>query len=315
MMLSRVAERLFWSARYLERVENIVRLIGVYDELLFDLPKDVRISWYNLIEISGSVPEFTKKYKDKSERNVVRFLLASEDNPSSMLSSLKMLRENIRTTRDVVPEEMWELINELDIYVRKNLQKGINRGERYTYLNTVIEGCQKIIGLLSNAMSRDAAWSFIIMGRYLERTDMNTRILDSAVSLKIKALPEEEVLLEQIIWPKVLKSQSAYQNYLRTMRSGIDGVNTTTFLLTDEYFPRSQAFCLKQIKSAATYLPRHEELILHIEQLLTATYSIEHNESISQEFSDYLNDIQLALINLQAEICETWFNFNHGDAA
>ncbi len=314
-MLSRVAERLFWSARYLERVENIVRLISVYDELLFDLPKDVRISWYNLIEISGNVPEFTKRYKEKSERNVVRFLMASEDNPGSMLSSLKMVRENIRTTRDVVPEEMWELINELDIYARKNLQKGISRGERYDYLNTVLEGCRKIIGLLSNAMSRDAAWSFIIMGRYLERADMNTRILDSAVSLKIKALPEEEVLLEQIIWPKVLKSQSAYQNYLRTMRCGIDGVNTTTFLLTDSDFPRSQAFCLKQIKSAATYLPRHEEINLHIEQLLATTYNIEHNESICQEFSDYLNDIQLALINLQAEICETWFNFDHGDAA
>lgn len=314
-MLSRVAERLFWSARYLERVENIVRLISVYDELLFDLPKDVRISWYNLIEISGSAHEFNKKYKDKNERNVVRFLLASEDNPCSMLSSLKMVRENIRTTRDVLPEEMWELINELDIYARKNLQKGINRGERYDYLNNVLEGCRKIIGLLSNAMSRDAAWSFIIMGRYLERADMNTRILDSAVSLKIKALPEEEVLLEQIIWPKVLKSQSAYQNYLRSMRCGIDGVNTTTFLLTDEDFPRSQAFCLKQIKSAAMYLPRHEEIILHIEQLLDTTYSIEHNESICQAFSDYLNDIQLALISLQAEIGETWFHFDHGEAA
>lgn len=99
------------------------------------------------------------------------------------------------------------------------------------------------------------------------------------------------------------------------MRCGIDGVNTTTFLLTDEDFPRSQAFCLKQIKSAAMYLPRHEEIILHIEQLLDTTYSIEHNESIYQEFSNYLNDIQLALISLQAQVGETWFNFNHGEAA
>jgi len=59
-----------------------------------------------------------------------------------------MVRENIRTTRDVVPEEMWELINELDMYARQNIKQGINRSGRHDFLNTIIEGCQKIIGYL-----------------------------------------------------------------------------------------------------------------------------------------------------------------------
>ena len=75
-MLSRVAARLYWSARYLERVENIARLVSVYDDLLYDLPRDIAVSWYNLIEINSGVALFGQRYKVKDERNVLKFLLA-----------------------------------------------------------------------------------------------------------------------------------------------------------------------------------------------------------------------------------------------
>ena len=77
-MLSRVAERLFWAGRYLERAENTARLVRVYDELLFDLPRDIKISWYNLIEINSGTEQFEQRYKVKDERNVVKFLLADD---------------------------------------------------------------------------------------------------------------------------------------------------------------------------------------------------------------------------------------------
>lgn len=79
---------------------------------------------YNLIEINSGVALFSQRYKIKDERNVLKFLLADESNPDSLLSSLKMVRENIRTSRDVVPGEMWELINELDLYARQNIRRG-----------------------------------------------------------------------------------------------------------------------------------------------------------------------------------------------
>ncbi len=132
-MLSRVAERIYWTARYLERVENTARLVSVYDNLLFDLPRDSNISWYNLIILNSSTELFQERYKIQDERNVVKFILADDTNPSSMLSALKMVRENIRTTRDVVPQETWELINELDIYARQNIKLGINRSQRHAF--------------------------------------------------------------------------------------------------------------------------------------------------------------------------------------
>lgn len=315
-MLSRVAERLYWSARYLERVENTARLVSVYDDLLYDLPHNVvEISWYNLIEINSGVEAFNNRYKVQDERNVVKFLLSDDDNPSSLLASIKLVRENIRTTRDVLPNEMWELINELDLFAKQNIKQGINRSARHAYLNTVIESCQKIIGLLAATMDRDAGWQFFIIGRYLERADMNTRIIDAATSLMMQSQSEQDMELGQVVWSKVLKSQSAYLSFRRTMRSSIRGAKAVTFLLNDPYFPRSQRYCLEQIKVAAAELPRSGIVIMSADRLLDNTRSVEHSGDLNHEFSDYLNDIQLSIITLHHQITENWFNFQKGEAA
>ena len=316
-MLSRVAERLYWSARYLERVENTARLVSVYDDLLYDLPnKIVEISWYNLIEINSGVDAFNQRYKVRDERNVVKFLLSDDDNTSSLLNSLNMARENIRTTRDVMPGEMWELINELSLYAKQNIKQGINRSDRHNYLNTIIEGCQKVIGLLAATMDRDAGWNFLTLGRYLERVDMNTRILDAATTLMLQSQAEQDVELGQLVWSKVLKSQSAYLSFRRTMRCSVRGSKAVTFLLTDNYFPRSQKYCLEQIKQAASALPRSGLIQASADKLLAETHGVEHSSEINEAFSDYLNDIQLNIISLHHQITENWFNFQQqGDAA
>lgn len=314
-MLSRVAERLFWSARYLERVENTARLVSVYDELLFDLPRDIQISWYNLIEINSGVEQFEQRYKVKDERNVVKFMLADDTNPSSMLTSLKMVRENIRTTRDVVPEEMWELINELDLYARQHIKQGINRSERHMFLNTIIEGCQKLIGLLAGAMTRDSGWHFLIMGRYLERADMNTRIIDAAVSLMLQSQAEESVRLGQVVWSKVLKSQSAHLVYRRRVRSSINGAKTVDFLLNDPCLPRSLAYCFEQIKEASAKLPRSGIISAKINNMSKCQYPLKSSEDLNLAFHDYLNDLQIEIIEINHLITENWFQFRQGDAA
>ena len=115
-MLSRVAERTYWAARYLERIENTVRLISVYDKLMSDLPSSVGIGWYNLITINSAEEAFNERYTAQNERNVIKFLLSEENNPCSVVSNLRFARENLRTTRDVVPAESWVMINELNLF-------------------------------------------------------------------------------------------------------------------------------------------------------------------------------------------------------
>ncbi|MFB9887235.1 alpha-E domain-containing protein [Balneatrix alpica] len=309
-MLSTVAERIYWSARYLERVENTARLVSVYDNLLFDLPRDINISWFNLVTINSGEDLFNERYKVRDERNVVKFTLADDTNPSSMLSSLKMIRENIRTTRDVVPQDTWELINELDLYANNNINYGINRSQRHVYLDEVIKGCQQINGLLSGEMSRDAAWQFVMLGRNLERADMTTRILDAGASILMQPNEGNSTNLAQVIWGNVLRSLSGYLNYRRAVRTSVRGNQVAHYLLEDPHFPRTLQFCTEMMRQATLKLPHGEEVLPELKKLAASRYAVDEQLDFGADFHDYLNDLQLQLADLHSCITRTWFNFD-----
>ncbi|MED5441331.1 MAG: alpha-E domain-containing protein, partial [Pseudomonadota bacterium] len=218
-MLSKVAERVYWAARYLERVESTARMLSIYDTLLFDLPRQVNLGWYNLIVINSLEQDFNERYSVQDERNVVKFLVGDDTNPSSIVTSLKAIRENIRTTRDVIPADTWELVNELSQYVQDHLQQGINRRDRHEFLGNVISACQQIIGLWQVNMPRDSAWEMLKLGQNLERADMTTRNLDAATAAIMQIEDDDfAVNSQQIIWGNVLRSLSADQPYRRAMR-------------------------------------------------------------------------------------------------
>ncbi|MGH1461999.1 MAG: alpha-E domain-containing protein [Neptuniibacter sp.] len=309
-MLSRVAERIYWGARYLERVENTARLLSVYDNLLFDLPRDTNIGWYNLIIINSSTERFTERYKVQDEHNVVKFLLADDTNSSSMLSSLKQVKENIRTTRDVVPQDTWELINELDLYARNNIRQGINRTNRHQFLNTVIKHCQEINGLFESAMSRDATWQFVLLGKNIERADMTTRILDAGASIMLQPNEGTRINLSQIVWGSVLRSLSAYMNYRRSIRTAVQSSKVARFLLEDPHFPRTISFCLNEIESAMHKLPRSEKPLSSLEALKSLHFPLDNGKALDEDFRDYLNELQIKVSELHNEFSENWFAFN-----
>ena len=314
-MLSRVAERIYWGARYLERVENTARLISVYDSLLFDLPKDTNISWYNLIKINSNSDLFLERYKVKDEHNVVKFLLADDSNPSSLLSALKQAKENIRTTRDVVPEDTWEHINELDLFARNNIRQGINRRNRHEFLNTVIQFCQEITGLFEGEMSRDATWQFVVLGRNLERADMTSRILDAGVSVMLQPNDDARTNLSQVVWGNVLRSVSGYMNYRRGVRTTVQPKKVARFLIEDPYFPRTIHFGLAEMESATNKLPSPELVLEHLANIKAMRFDFKACEKLDETFRDYLNDVQIAVSDLHAQFSENWFAFNAQDAS
>ena len=105
MLLSRVAERLYWMGRLLERAEDTARIVNVNAHLLLDLPKGTAFGWEPLLSIIGAEELFYHHYQKADETSVVKFMLVDRDNPSSILSSLHCARENLRTTRDIVPRK------------------------------------------------------------------------------------------------------------------------------------------------------------------------------------------------------------------
>ncbi len=306
-MLSRVAERLYWAARYLERAENTARLISVYDNLLYDLPSGmIEISWFNLIELNSSEEEFTKRYKVKSERNVVKFLLLDENHLGSLSSSVRFVRENFRTTRDVIPPSAWEQINELNIFVNKHASSALARARRHDFVSEVIQRCQSITGMLTGTLMRDEAWQFLMLGRFLERADMTTRLLDAGAAVLEHSATFAHSNPAQVIWGNVLRSQGAYMSYRRAVKSFVRGSDVTEFLLYDTGVPRSVTYCRDQINEAATKLA-HDSGKKQPPKMKLPKFDIEQENDLGADFRNYLNDLQLSIGETHNHICNTWF--------
>ena len=307
-MLSRVAERIYWAARYLERIENTVRLIGVYDKLMFDLPRSIGLGWYNLITINSAEDVFHERYKIQDERNVVKFLLGDDTNASSVASSLKSARENLRTTRDVIPAECWEMINELHLFVVENLQQGINRSQRYNFLDGVIQSCQQIQGLLMGTMPRDVVWYFMKLGRNIERADMTTRLLDAGVRAQLQVWGEEDAInSQQIIWGNVLRSLGADQSYRRTVRASVKSEQVARYIIEDPAYPRTITYCLSAMADSLERLPKHETVLNDVRNIEKALLKSVDYSDLGEPMKDYLNDMQLDIASIHTSISKNWF--------
>lgn len=205
-MLSRVAENLYWLARYLERAESSARLISATTQVLLDLPRNASFGWDVLIRVAGLEQRFRQSVAGTDEASIMRFLIADEKNPGSILSSVRYARENSRTLREVLPRLAWERINALYLFVNGSSSKSVGRGERIHMLDELIERRQSIVGLLTDCMSHDVTHHFMVLGRHVERADMTTRIVDinAAVLVPRQQVPEDPSIA--LLWIGVLKS-------------------------------------------------------------------------------------------------------------
>lgn len=310
-MLSRVAERMYWIGRYLERCEDTARLVGVNATLMLDLPKGTRPSWPALIAIAGAEPEFHAHYQNADERNIVKFLLADTFNPSSIISSTALARENARTTREVMPSEAWERINNLHLHARENAASGVLRRGRHEFIENIISACQQITGMLHGTMSHDRAFQFFVLGQSLERADMTTRIVDVASLIPEATAPDgtaKAATYESVLWMSVLRSLSAFQMYRQNMRERVNGEDVLSYILHDQRFPRAVAFCLDEMESCLRHLPRPTVPLKCLGDAREVLHNVEIDELLAGGLGGYLDDLQREIGVIHAHIESTWFS-------
>lgn len=315
-MLSRVAESLYWLGRYAERAENTARIVTVNANLLLDLPRGISPGWAPLIDIFGAAEEFKRRFNTYDERNVVRFLLTDPDSPNSMLFVLRAARENTRTMRDIVPREAWELLNELYHYARDNAQQGISKRGRHDYLKHIVRSVQTLSGLLLGTMNHDDGYTFLTIGRSLERADMTTRIIDVRSGSLLPDMTSELRPFSGVQWMSVLKSLSGYQMYRQKMHSRLVRAKVLEFLLRDDEFPRAVARCATLLDKDLRLLPRNEESLRVLGGLQRALQrgAVDELAESQQSLHDYLDELQVHLANVHTEIERTWFLSEHAAA-
>ena len=306
-MLARVVENVYWLSRYLERAENTARIIGVNTNLLLDLPGGIAPGWLPLVDISGSRAEFDAKGGKGDERDVVHFLIADGANPGSICNSLKAARENARTLREILPSEAWELLNQFFAEFTRDLANGINKRARFEFLKRIVVALQTLAGMLDGTMNRNDAYTFMILGRNLERADMTSRIVDVRSAQLLPAETPELRPFESVQWMSVLKSLSGHQMYRLKMRTRVKRVDVLQFLLRDDEFPRSCHFCLAQLENSLGPLPRSEPVLEVIE---TADKFIERAPLTTLDqpaLHELIDKIQLRIHDVHARLAEIYF--------
>ena len=305
-MLSRVAEDLYWMARYIERAENIARLIMVNTNLLLDFPTEVQLGWQPIIEILGTKDAYQEQSQQYDESQVLKFLISDSKSPSSIHSSLQLARECARTIRDVIPREAWEQINGLHRTAKSNAQSGYSKKGRFDYLQKIVLGSQTITGLLASTMLHDIGYGFLKMGRNLERADMTTRIIDVRSA---DLLPHHEALtpFENIQWMSVLKSLTGYQMYRRKNPQGVNRPLVLKFLLKEKQFPRSFFHALLEVKSCLRNFPRNDESINRLNEIGKKVLRADLAELKQDELHYFIDELQLGLADLHQLIGKTYF--------
>jgi uncharacterized alpha-E superfamily protein len=261
MLLSRVAERLYWAARYLERAEGTARIVREHSNLIVDLPLTVTPAWDYLLGITGGREGFDERYRVGDETSIVRFLVADLLNPDSVRSSIAQGRDNLWTCRDILPAQAWNAVNDLYLAAGRGATDGVQRRHRSRFLEKVIAEHQRLLGILSTTMSRDEAYTMLRLGRHIERADMATRVLDVRAGLLLGDRPEQADLYDDLQWSSVLRSLSALQMYNRRSAMGDGAVEVIRFILGEPSFPRSVAYCLAGVQSSAARLPLSESVL------------------------------------------------------
>jgi uncharacterized alpha-E superfamily protein len=248
-MLSRVAESLFWMSRYLERAEDVARIIAVNFQATLDAPATRRtLAWEPVIAITGDRELFEAAFDTYSARTVSAFLVRHPGNPNAILPCVERARENARAVRNQISREMWEQINRL-YHVAQAADVAAIARNPYDFFSEIRNGSHLFQGVTDATMAHTEGWEFIQAGKLLERADKTTRILD--VKYHALAQPDagEDTSLASLHWIALLKSCSAFEPY-RHVHLQLQAWRVADFLLLDRMFPRSVAFSLDQTRDA-----------------------------------------------------------------
>lgn len=307
-MLSRVAERVYWMARYAERAENTARIVNVYTNLLLDLPRNTAIGWHSLVEITGNKHIYHEFYNESVERNIIKFLLADTRYPGSLLNSLSYARENARTIRGSLPREAWEHLNELYINAKSELPGALSRRKRYEFLALLIGSVQQLTGLLAGTMSHNSSYHFVRIGRNLERADMTSRILDTMnVNTFAGDDQEQHFHYDYVLWMNVLKSLSAYQSYRQEAQASVSRGNVLTFVIQNTNFPRTILHCLYEIQNSTQKLPRHLKPIRSLNRTIRMVETTNVSALNSKMLHRFMDTLQLDAAKFHTHFRNTYF--------
>jgi len=246
-MLSRVANCLYWMSRYIERAENTARLVDTNLQLLLDFRNlnEQRLAehWLPIVQAAGDEEAFFKLHPKATAAAVTEFLVFQPENPNSLVQSICQARENARMVRDQITFELWEELNRLYLFVRSPRARDLWRSSPSEFFQEVKASSLHIIGITYATLLRNEGWYFLQAGKFIERADKTSRILDVRYqTLPEKGMPTEVSQAEALEWSAILRSCSALDSYKSLYGADVTPKSVSEFLILNGDFSRSILF-------------------------------------------------------------------------
>lgn len=311
-LLSRYAECVFWLARYMERIENIARILDVTETFARD--RGGR-NWLSVVQINADEARFFEKHERADARSVLGFYLLDGTNPTSIQSSLRAARENARTIRSLISIEMWSQINVLHHTVRALNPADIEAPRLSKLCRDLRQACQTHSGIVEGTFYRDEAWYFYSLGRYLERADQTTRLLDIKYHLLLPKASDVGSALDLSQWNALLRAVAGYQAFRRLYFGRMTPAAVAGFLLFSDSFPRSVSLCLRQVdwllgQLHTHYALRNGEAAMERCDLMRAALADQTvDQVIANGMHEFLDWLQIQSGTLAGELGQAFFGY------
>jgi uncharacterized alpha-E superfamily protein len=240
-MLSRTADHLYWMARYIERAENLARMLEVNYRMSL-LPQGAEIveqGWIATLTIIGLMDAYRQRHAHVTPAAAVAFMAFDRDNPTSIYSCLRGARENARAVRGTLTSEIWETVNATWLDMRVASLRSASETDIGNFFEWVKHRSHLARGVIQGTMLGDEAWNFTWLGTYLERADSTARILDVKYHLLLPTGERVGGAADYYQWSALLHSVSAFEIYRRVYRDSITPRRVAELLVLRDDMPRS----------------------------------------------------------------------------
>lgn len=311
LMLSRVADSLFWMGRYLERAEHTARLIDVnLKQMLDETPEVAERRWDRVLSCLRT--EVGPRH-DREAWAVAGTLMFDRAHHDSIAFCVAAARENVRQVREQVTSEIWEQINSLHLYVREACDEPARRRVPHQFLREVILGCQQVHGVIAGILLRGEGWRFIQIGRSLERGCAVTALLSEHAGDIARGVLEGNG--QFLSWTGLLRSCTAFEAYCKSYTADIRPDKVLEFLFLSPQFPRSILYSAQKLQEALEAIgadparsesARPERLA---GKLAVRLGYIALDEVRPQDYATLLQETEKELLDLNSAIHHAWIDY------
>ncbi len=253
MMLGKTANGLFWMFRYLERAENMSRLVETGQRIALTRSDATEEEWRSVMQSAGVLAGYEATHDTLTKHEAINWMLRSPDNPSSVMSSFATARQNARLVRTALTHEVWEAVNGAYMTMKDSLARQVSERDLPTVLGRIRQRASLVRGMTHGTMLRNDIYDFARIGTFLERADNTARILDVKYYVLLPSVMSVGSSIDNVQWDTILRSVSARGGF-RVAYDSNQPRDIANFLILDRRMPRSLAFCAGKLRDNLDYL-------------------------------------------------------------